>query len=73
MWRALKETGCRPGQYIALPGAGGGLGSLAVQYARYLGFQPIAIDTGAEKAELCRKLGAKAFVDFKESKDLVAE
>ena len=69
----MKESGARPGQWVALPGAGGGLGHLAVQYANAMGLRVLAIDTGKEKEDLCKKLGAEAFVDFRTSKDVIAE
>ncbi|KAH7347722.1 alcohol dehydrogenase [Plectosphaerella cucumerina] len=73
VYKGLKESGARPGQYVAIVGAGGGLGSLAVQYAKAMGLHAIAIDGGAEKGEMCKKLGAATYVDFASSKDLVAE
>ncbi|KAM5356876.1 hypothetical protein ACJ41O_003522 [Fusarium nematophilum] len=63
----------KPGQWIVLPGAGGGLGHFAVQYARAMGMRVIAIDGGDHKRELCKKLGAEVFIDFKETKDIAAE
>jgi alcohol dehydrogenase, propanol-preferring len=54
----LKESGTRPGQTVAIVGAGGGLGSLAQQYAKAMGLQVIAIDTGKEKEEMSMKMGA---------------
>ena len=42
--RGLKESGARPGQTVAIVGAGGGLGSLAQQYAKAMGLRVIAID-----------------------------
>lgn len=72
VYKALKNSKARAGQWVAIPGAGGGLGSLAVQYAKYMGISAIAIDTGAEKKALTSKLGAAAWVDFKETKDIVA-
>jgi len=42
--RGLKESGARPGQSVAIVGAGGGLGSLAQQYAKAMGLRVIAID-----------------------------
>lgn len=71
VWSALKKGNLQPGQWIAIPGAGGGLGSLAIQYARFRGLNVIAIDTGDEKKALCLKLGARVFVDFKKEQDLV--
>lgn len=73
VYKGLKESGVRPGQYVAIVGAGGGLGSMAVQYARAMGLHVIGIDGGAEKGESCKTLGATAYVDFMSSKDLVAE
>jgi propanol-preferring alcohol dehydrogenase len=73
VYKGLKESNTRPGQYIAVVGAGGGLGSLALQYARAMGLHTIAIDGGAEKGEFCKSLGAAAYVDFKTSKNLVAD
>lgn len=73
VYRGLKESGARPGESIAIVGAGGGLGSLALQYAKAMGLHPIAIDRGSEKETLCKKLGATEFVDFSATKDLVAD
>ncbi|KAI0311100.1 GroES-like protein [Amylostereum chailletii] len=72
-YRAIKHSNCKPGDWIVLPGAGGGLGHLAIQYAIALGLRVVAIDTGAEKKELCLKLGASKWIDFKETKDLVQD
>ena len=54
-------------------GAGGGLGSLAIQYAKAMGLQVIGIDTGDEKAQMCKKLGAHTFVDFAKSSNVVKD
>ncbi|KAM7212294.1 GroES (chaperonin 10)-like protein [Rhypophila decipiens] len=74
VYKGLKESGARPGQWVAIVGAGGGLGSMAIQYAKAMGLHTIAIDGGSvEKEESCKKLGAAAYVDFAKSKDLVAD
>jgi propanol-preferring alcohol dehydrogenase len=73
VYKGLKESGARPGQTVAIVGAGGGLGSLAVQYAKAMGLDVIAIDGGDEKRALTAKLGAGHFVDFMTSKNLVAD
>lgn len=65
VYRGLKESGVKAGQSVAIVGAGGGLGSLAIQYAIAMGVRPIGIDSGDEKEKLCREMGAEAFVDFK--------
>jgi propanol-preferring alcohol dehydrogenase len=71
--KGLKESEARPGQTVAIVGAGGGLGSLAIQYAKAMGLEVIAIDGGAEKEEMTKNLGAKSFVDFETSKNLIAD
>ncbi|KAF9269340.1 GroES-like protein [Marasmius fiardii PR-910] len=73
VYRAIKYSETQVGDWIVLPGAGGGLGHLAVQYARVRGLRVIAIDTGKEKRDLCLRLGAEKFIDFKETKDVVDE
>ncbi|WOO78285.1 Alcohol dehydrogenase 1 [Vanrija pseudolonga] len=72
VWRALKESNTRAGQWIAIPGAGGGLGSLAVQYAVFMGLNVIAIDSGADKQAMCEANGVRAFLDFKLVEDMVS-
>lgn len=57
VYRGLKESGAKPGQTVAIVGAGGGLGSLAIQYAKAMGLQVIAIDAGDDKKEMCKKMG----------------
>ncbi|KAB5586118.1 chaperonin 10-like protein [Coniochaeta sp. 2T2.1] len=73
VYKGLKESGVRPGQWVAIVGAGGGLGSMALQYAKAMGMKTVAIDGGDEKAASCKALGASAYVDFMTSKDIVAE
>jgi propanol-preferring alcohol dehydrogenase len=74
VYKGLKESGARPGQTVAIVGAGGGLGSLALQYARAMGLKTIAIDTGADKEKMCTgQLGAYAFIDFAKSKNVVKD
>lgn len=72
VYKALKESGARSGNTVAITGAGGGLGSLACQYAKAMGFRVLAIDGGDEKKEMClNKLGAEDYVDFTKQ-DVVA-
>ncbi|KAK9770275.1 putative Alcohol dehydrogenase 1 [Seiridium cardinale] len=73
VYKALKESGVKPGQYVTIIGAGGGLGSMALQYAKAMGVHAIAIDGGDEKRQMCEKLGATAYVDFTTSKNLVQD
>ncbi|KAK7746740.1 alcohol dehydrogenase [Cytospora paraplurivora] len=73
VYKGLKESGVRPGQWIAIAGAGGGLGNMALQYAKAMGIHTIAIDGGEEKGKATKALGAAAYVDFTKSKDLIAD
>ncbi|KAH9478404.1 Alcohol dehydrogenase 3 [Psilocybe cubensis] len=73
VYRALKYSESSPGDWVVLPGAGGGLGHLAVQYAKYMGLRVIAIDGGEEKRKLCMALGAEQWIDYTQSKDIVAD
>jgi alcohol dehydrogenase, propanol-preferring len=72
-YKGLKEAGLRAGQWVAIVGAGGGLGNLALQYAKAMGIHTIAIDGGAEKGAICKELGATHYVDFTTSPDVVKE
>jgi len=73
VYRAIKHSQTFPGDWIVLPGAGGGLGHLAIQYAKVAGLQVIAVDSGADKKKLCLELGADKWIDFQESKNLVED
>ena len=62
-YKALKVGGASQGQWVAISGAGGGLGSLGVQYAKAMGFRVVAIDVGDAKREYSLQVGADAFFD----------
>ena len=64
-YKGLKETKARPGEWVVISGVGG-LGHVAVQYAKAMGLQVAAIDIGPEKMELARSLGAEVTVDAKQ-------
>src|ERR1700679_4004950 len=59
---ALRNSPARAGDLVAVFGVGG-LGHLAVQYARRMGFAVVAIDRGDDRAELSKKLGAHHCID----------
>jgi propanol-preferring alcohol dehydrogenase len=63
VYTALKKAGVRFGDWVLVMGAGGGLGHLAIQYAKALGAQVVGLDAGT-KEEFCKSLGADAFLDF---------
>lgn len=73
VYKALKSAGLKPGDWVAISGAGGGLGTLALQYGKAMGFKVAAIDAGKDKEVLCKKLGADTFLDFSTSADLVKD
>jgi len=62
VFNALRNSGARAGDLVAVQGIGG-LGHLGVQYARQMGFRTFAIGRGKDKEELARKLGAAHYVD----------
>jgi len=59
---ALRNSPAKAGDLVAVLGIGG-LGHLAVQYARHMGFEVAAIARGGDKAELAKKLGAHHYID----------
>lgn len=63
------------GKWCCIAGAAGGVGHLAIQYAKVaFGLKVVAIDGGDDKAEFCKKMGADAFVDYLVAgKDLAGE
>ncbi len=60
-WSALRSADPKPGERVAVVGIGG-LGHLAVQYARACGFDTIAVSSSPEKHDLARELGASTVV-----------
>ena len=64
VYKGLKVTGARPGQWVAISGIGG-LGHVAVQYARAMGLHVAAIDVDDGKLELARSLGASLCINAK--------
>src|SRR5438552_579619 len=62
VYNALRHSGARPGDVVAVHGIGG-LGHLGVQYARQMGFETVAIGRGKDKETLARKLGAYHYID----------
>ena len=61
-FNALRNSGARAGDVVAILGIGG-LGHLGVQFASKMGFRTIAIARGKEEEELVKKLGAKQYID----------
>ena len=61
-YKAIRETEAQRGEWLAVSGIGG-LGHVAIQYAKALGLQVAALDVAPSKLELARELGADLTVD----------
>jgi len=61
-YNALRNSGARAGDVVAILGIGG-LGHLGVQFAAKMGFRTIAIARGKDEEELVKKLGARQYID----------
>ncbi len=61
-FNALRNSGARPGDVVAILGLGG-LGHLGVQYAARMGFHTVGIARGKDKEPLARQLGASVYID----------
>ncbi|WP_343655702.1 alcohol dehydrogenase [Paraburkholderia caribensis] len=61
-FNALRNSGARAGEVVAILGIGG-LGHLGVQFARRMGFNTVAIARGEDKAPLAKQLGAHHYID----------
>jgi D-arabinose 1-dehydrogenase-like Zn-dependent alcohol dehydrogenase len=70
-FNALRNSGARPGDIVAVLGLGG-LGHLGVQYAAKMGFYTVGIARGKDKEPFARQLGAVAYID-NQAKDPAAE
>jgi len=70
-FNALRNSGARGGDVVAILGLGG-LGHLGVQYAAKMGFKTVAIARGKDKEALAKKLGADLYIDS-QSQDPSAE
>jgi D-arabinose 1-dehydrogenase-like Zn-dependent alcohol dehydrogenase len=61
-FNALRNSGARPGDVVAVLGLGG-LGHLGVQYAAKMGYHTVGIARGKDKEPLAHQLGAAAYID----------
>jgi len=61
-FNALRHSGARAGDLVAVLGIGG-LGHLGVQFAAKMGFHTVAVARGSDKDPLARKLGAQMYID----------
>lgn len=63
-YNALRNSGARPGDLVAVQGIGG-LGHLGIQFASKFGYRTVAIGRGPDNATLAKKLGATDYIDSK--------
>jgi propanol-preferring alcohol dehydrogenase len=70
-YKGIKETEARPGEWIAISGIGG-LGHVAIQYAKAMGLHVVALDVTEEKLALARNLGAELAINAR-APDAVAQ
>ena len=67
-WQTLtKHAHLKPGQKVFIPAGAGGIGTFAIQLAKYLGAR-VATTTSAGNAHLVRSLGADEVIDYKKQK-----
>ncbi|WP_300344297.1 alcohol dehydrogenase AdhP [Nesterenkonia sp.] len=64
VYKGLKMTGVRPGQWVVISGIGG-LGHIAVQYAVAMGMRVVAVDIADDKLALAKKHGAEITLNAK--------
>ncbi|MBH3329495.1 alcohol dehydrogenase AdhP [Pseudomonas oryzihabitans] len=65
VYKGLKMTDTKPGNWVVISGIGG-LGHMAVQYARAMGLNVAAVDVDDKKLDLARRLGAEVTVNARE-------
>ena len=66
VYKGLKVTDTKPGDWVVISGIGG-LGHMAVQYARAMGLNVAAVDIDDGKLALARRLGAEVTVNARET------
>ena len=59
VYKGLKVTDTKPGDWVVISGIGG-LGHMAVQYAKAMGLNVVAVDVDDAKLDLARRLGRVA-------------
>ena len=62
VFNALRNSGARPPQLVAVLGVGG-LGHLAIQFSAKMGYRTVALARGGDKEGLARQLGAHHYID----------
>ncbi|GAM22508.1 hypothetical protein SAMD00019534_056830 [Acytostelium subglobosum LB1] len=62
VYNSIRNQNIKAGAIVAIQGIGG-LGHLAIQFAKKLGFEVVAFSSGADKEKLARELGAKHYIN----------
>ncbi|EXJ92263.1 hypothetical protein A1O3_00813 [Capronia epimyces CBS 606.96] len=73
IYRALMVSSVKGGEWLAIVGAGGGLGHLGIQFAQAKGINVVAIDARDEALALCKEVGAKHIFDARDGQEKVVE
>lgn len=73
-WRSINVAQLQPGQWLGIVGSGGGLGHLAIQFARKArGLKVVAVDARDEGLALSKEMCADLVLDARKGKDAVVE
>ncbi|KAL2785342.1 NAD(P)-binding protein [Aspergillus keveii] len=73
VWKALLHAGLKPGQWLGVVGAGGGLGHITVLFAKKMGLKVVGVDARDEGLGLSRECGADVVLDARSGKRAVAK
>jgi propanol-preferring alcohol dehydrogenase len=73
VYRAVKVAGVGEGGWLAIVGAGGGLGHFGVQFAQARGINVVAVEARDEGIEIVKKLGVEHVLDVREGKEEVVK
>jgi alcohol dehydrogenase, propanol-preferring len=73
IYRAVIVADVKKGGWLAIVGAGGGLGHLGIQFAKAKGIKVVAIDARDEGLALCKSAGAEHVMDAREGKEKVVD
>lgn len=71
VWRGVEQAGLAPGQWLAIVGAGGGLGHLGVQFAKKQGLRVVGIDARDDGLAVAKAMGADVVVDARKGRNAV--
>lgn len=73
VWRGVEQAGLQAGQWLAIVGAGGGLGHLGVQFAKKKGLKVVGIDARDDGLQISRAMGADVVADARKGTDAVVQ